>query len=134
MYTGRFIKRIIHEIIYKVKIVVLNATFENCFIYIVVVSFIWLREPGYMERTTDLPQITDIPYHIMLYRVHLAMSGIQTTHNINCIWSLHMYSHGELKHMHHLGVTTSRKISFLQFLSFMIRVIFTIYKYNQFAV
>jgi hypothetical protein len=38
-----------------------------------------IRVPG---ETTDLPQVTDNLYHIMLYRVHITMCGIQT-HNFN---------------------------------------------------
>jgi hypothetical protein len=41
--------------------------------------FNWRRKPEYPEKTTNLSQVTDKLYHIMLYWLHITRAGFELT-------------------------------------------------------
>ena len=62
------------------RVVVFNPLLKKIS-YVMVVGFIY-GEKRSTRITTELPQLTDKFYHIMLYRVRRAMSGVRF-HNVS---------------------------------------------------
>ena len=73
----------------------------------VISQFYWWRKPENPEQTTNLPEVSDKLYHIMLYRLRLTWVGFKLTTLVvistNCII-------GSCKSNYHMITTTTAPV------------------------
>ena len=60
-----------------------HCHFQQYFSYIMADRFYWWRKLEYPKKPTELLQVTDKLYHIMLYQVHLSWAGFKL---MPCLW------------------------------------------------
>jgi hypothetical protein len=60
-----------------------DVTFNNISAIFLGGPFYWWKKPEYSEKTTDLPQVTDKLYQIMLYQVGFELTTLLSFTNLN---------------------------------------------------
>jgi hypothetical protein len=81
---------------FDLQLLYLQPFLSIVFLLYLVGQFYCLEKPEYSENTIVLSQFTEKMCHIKLYRVHLAMSGIQAHRVSGDRHWLHMYSEIQL--------------------------------------